>query len=106
MKKTVLITGASSGFGEAMSYYFASQGWNVIASMRDISKAGDLGDNDNVQIAQLDVQDKSTIESAIAKGIARFGKIDVLVNNAGYGLFGIFEGAGREAVQRQFDVNV
>ncbi|MBN8826258.1 MULTISPECIES: SDR family oxidoreductase [unclassified Spirosoma] len=106
MKKTVLITGTSSGFGAAVAHFFAEKGWNVIATMRDTHKAGDLRNSDNVLITKLDVQDAVTIESAIAAGIERFGRIDVVVNNAGYGLFGIFESASREAIQTQFDVNV
>ncbi len=106
MKKTVLITGASSGFGRATSLYFASQGWNVVATMRDTSKAGELDYSGDILIVKLDVQDDATIDSAISAGIERFGRIDVVVNNAGYGLFAIFECAQRNAIQQQFDVNV
>lgn len=106
MKQTVLITGTSSGFGAAAARYFAEKGWNVIATMRDTGKAGDLGHMSNVFITKLDVQVAETIDAAIAAGIERFGRIDVIVNNAGYGLFGIFEGVSREAIQQQFDVNV
>lgn len=106
MKKTVLITGTSSGFGAAAARYFAENDWNVIATMRDTSKAGELLGIRNVMVTKLDVEDTTTISSAIAIGIERFGRIDVVVNNAGYGLFGIFEGASREAIQAQFKVNV
>ncbi len=104
MTKTVLITGCSSGFGEAASRLFADRGWNVIATMRTSTKAD--RDYPNVHVTKLDVQDRTTIKSAVEEGIARFGKIDVVVNNAGYGLFGIFEGTSREKVQDQFEVNV
>lgn len=106
MKQTVLLTGTSTGFGAAAARFFADKGWNVIATMRDTTKAGDLAQLKDVLTTKLDVQDLATIESAIAEGIERFGKIDVLVNNAGYGLFGVFEGASREAIQQQYDVNV
>lgn len=106
MKKTVLITGTSSGFGAATTRYFAEKGWNVIATMRDITKAGDLASMENVFVTKLDVQDSSAIQSAIEAGINRFGKIDVLINNAGYGLFSIFENASVPAIRQQFDVNV
>jgi len=106
MKKTVLITGTSSGFGAATANYFAAQGWNVIATMRDTRKDQNIGKSENILISQLDVQDKNSIDKAIEEGINQFGNIDVVVNNAGYGRFGIFEGASREAVQAQFDVNV
>lgn len=106
MTQTVLITGTSSGFGEAAARHFAAQGWNVIATMRDVSKAGDLASLPNVTVTRLDVEDPASIESAIQEGIARFGRIDVVVNNAGYGLFGIFEGVSRAAIQQQYNVNV
>lgn len=106
MNKTVLITGTSSGFGAATSNYFAKKGWNVIATMRDTDKRENLEQSENIFIVQLDVQDRTSIDKAIEAGIDRFGGIDVLVNNAGYGLFGIFESVGREAIQAQFDVNV
>lgn len=106
MKKTVLITGTSSGFGAASTRYFAEKGWNVIATMRDTTKAGDLASMENVFVTKLDVQDSTTIQSAIEAGIGHFGKIDVLINNAGYGLFSIFENASVPAIRQQFDVNV
>ncbi|MFZ4929405.1 SDR family oxidoreductase [Chryseobacterium sp. Mn2064] len=106
MKKTVLITGTSSGFGAATANYFASKDWNVIATMRDISKNGNLDKTENIFVTELDVQNRISIEKAINEGIHHFGTIDVVVNNAGYGLFGIFESASREAIQNQFDVNV
>lgn len=106
MNKTVLITGTSSGFGASAANFFAEKGWNVIATMRDTGKASGLSNSENIFVAQLDVEDTASIHSAIDAGIKRFGKIDVLVNNAGYGLFGIFESASREAIQNQFAVNV
>lgn len=104
MTKTVLITGCSSGFGEAAACLFADNGWNVIATMRTPVEA--CAEYPNVIVAKLDVQDRESIKSAVAEGIKRFGQIDVVVNNAGYGLFGVFEGTPREKVQEQFDVNV
>ncbi|SEW01986.1 Short-chain dehydrogenase [Chryseobacterium wanjuense] len=106
MNKTILITGTSSGFGAATANYFAAKGWNVIATMRDTTKNGNLEKSGNIFVTQLDVQDKNSIDKAIVEGINHFGSIDVVVNNAGYGLFGIFESASREAIQTQFDVNV
>jgi NAD(P)-dependent dehydrogenase (short-subunit alcohol dehydrogenase family) len=101
--KTVLVTGCSTGFGRATVRRFASAGWNVIASMRtpDQSLA-----SPTVLVTRLDVQDCSSIDAAIAAGIARFGAIDVLVNNAGFGLHGVFEMTSREKVLEQFEVNV
>ncbi|ODR90029.1 SDR family oxidoreductase [Sinorhizobium alkalisoli] len=105
MSQTVLITGTSSGFGEAAARRFASEGWNVVATMRN-PEAGQALGRENVLVTRLDVEDRASIDTAIAAGIAQFGNIDVVLNNAGYGLFGIFEGVSREAVQKQFDVNV
>lgn len=104
MTKTVLITGCSSGFGKAAACLFADKGWNVIATMRNPPEACE--EYTNVFVIKLDVQDRATIKSAVSAGIARFGQIDVVINNAGYGLFGVFEGISREKLQDQFDVNV
>jgi NAD(P)-dependent dehydrogenase (short-subunit alcohol dehydrogenase family) len=104
--KTVLITGASSGFGKSAAQLFASKGWNVIATMRTPAAGADLARLANVLVVRLDVQDQASIEQAVAAGIERFGKIDVLVNNAGFSLFGVFESISREKIQEQFDVNL
>lgn len=106
MEKVVLITGASSGIGKAAVKYFAAQQWNVIASMRNPEKETELNQLENVLVVKLDVQDPQTIEQAIQSGIARFGHIDALVNNAGYGQSGVFEAVTPEQVYKQFDVNV
>lgn len=104
--KTVLITGASSGIGKAAATLMAAQGWNVVASMRDPADGAALGELPNVLVARLDVQDSASIAAAIDAGIARFGRIDALVNNAGYGQNGLFEATSPQAIERQFDVNV
>jgi NAD(P)-dependent dehydrogenase (short-subunit alcohol dehydrogenase family) len=106
MNPTVLITGASSGFGKSAAQLFASKGWNVVATMRRPESGKDLAGIGNVLVTRLDVQDRDSIDQAVTAGIARFGKIDVLINNAGFGLFGIFESTPREKIQQQFDVNV
>jgi NAD(P)-dependent dehydrogenase (short-subunit alcohol dehydrogenase family) len=106
INKTILITGASSGFGRATAKLFAAQGWNVVASMRSPEKETELNTLNNVLVLKLNVSDLDSINSAIQSGIGKFGRIDALVNNAGYGLMGIFEASTREQVQQQFDVNV
>jgi NAD(P)-dependent dehydrogenase (short-subunit alcohol dehydrogenase family) len=106
MKKTILITGTSSGIGKATALYFAERDWNVIATMRSPEKGTELTRLDNVLVARLDVQQPETITAAIGQGIDRFGQVDVLVNNAGYGEFGVFEAATEEQVRSQFEVNV
>lgn len=106
MKKTVLITGCSSGFGKATAEVFAARGWNVVATMRKPSDGQALAALPGVLVTRLDVQDRASIDAAIQQGIDRFGGIDALVNNAGYGLFGIFEEIAPEKLREQFDVNV
>ncbi|WP_404863327.1 SDR family oxidoreductase [Georhizobium sp. MAB10] len=83
---------------------FAAAGWNVIATLRNPAAAPDF--SQNVLVKRLDVQDRSSIEMAIAEGTAQFGSIDVLVNNAGFGLHGFFETTRREKMLQQFEVNV
>ena len=105
-KKTVLITGSSTGFGHATAKLFADKDWNVVATMRDISAAGDLAKRDNVLVTRLDVTDPASIDQAIKTSIERFGKLDVVVNNAGYGQYGIFEAIPEESIQSNYNVNV
>lgn len=104
--KTIFITGASSGIGETTARYFQAKGWNVVATMRNPSNGAELGQLDNVHIAQLDVTDAASISAAVADGVERFGKIDVLLNNAGYGAYGALEAFSMERIRRQFDTNV
>ena len=104
MTKTVLITGASSGFGKLCAQTFQSKGWNVIATMRDPAAGADLAQLDNVQIASLDVTDGASIARAVREGLARFGKIDVLVNNAGFAQQGVLETTTDAQMRHQFDV--
>ena len=104
--KTILITGASSGIGEATAKYFQAKGWNVVATMRNPDSAGELAALDNVQAVRLDVTDPASITAAVAVSINRFGSIDVLLNNAGYGAYGALEAFSMERIRRQFDTNV
>ena len=106
MTKTVLITGTSSGFGRATAKRFADAGWNVVATMRDASAAGDLAGRENVLVTHLDVTDPFNIVLAIKASTERFGKLDVVINNAGYGQYGIFETIPAEKIQQNYDVNV
>ena len=106
MSKTILVTGSSSGIGKATAKYFSEQDWNVVATMRTPEKEDELNKLDNVLVTKLDVQDKNSIKNAVKEGIKKFGKIDVLVNNAGYGAYGPLEVFSDERIRRQFDVNV
>jgi NAD(P)-dependent dehydrogenase (short-subunit alcohol dehydrogenase family) len=103
---TILITGASSGIGKATALRFQAEGWNVVATMRDPAVGADLSAHDNVQVNRLDVTDTGSITAAVDEAIARFGRIDVLLNNAGYGAYGPLEAFSNERIRRQFDTNV
>lgn len=106
MTQTVLITGASTGIGHATARHFQAQGWNVIATMRTPENGADLAILDNVLVTRLDVTDETSITQAVTEGHARFGRIDALINNAGYGAFGPLEAFDMERIRRQFDTNV
>jgi short-subunit dehydrogenase len=106
MKQTILITGASSGIGKETAKLFQSKGWNVIATMRNPDNEKELTALDNVLVTKLDVLDLPSIEKTVQQGIQQFGKIDVLLNNAGYGAFGALEAVSRENIIRQFETNV
>lgn len=106
MAHTILITGASSGIGKVTARHFYDQGWNVIATMRTPEKETDLAALKNVLVTRLDVTDEESIGSAVKAGIAKFGRIDVLLNNAGYGAYGPLEAFPMDRIRRQFDTNV
>jgi NADP-dependent 3-hydroxy acid dehydrogenase YdfG len=106
MNNTILITGSSSGIGKATAKLFQEKGWNVVATMRTPEKEEELTKLDNVLVTRLDVQDQQSIEDAVKQGIEQFGKIDVLLNNAGYGAYGPLEAFSKEKIRRQFGVNV
>lgn len=106
MKRTILITGASSGIGKATALFFQRKGWNVSATMRNPGNENELTHLENVIVPRLDVLEPSSINTAIGETISRFGKIDVVVNNAGYGMLGLFESASKQSIERLFGVNV
>jgi len=104
--KVVIITGASSGIGKETAKLFQSKGWNVIATMRNPENETELSQLDNVLVARLDVLDVDSIQKAFKDGIQKFGNVDVLLNNAGYGAFGPLEAFSRDKILRQFNTNV
>lgn len=106
MNKTILITGASTGIGRATAILFQQKGWNVVATMRTPENETELNTLENVLVTKLDVLDLGSIENAVNATISKFGKIDVLLNNAGYGAYGPLEGFPREKIIRQFNTNV
>ena len=107
MNKTIFITGCSTGIGRMTAQYFQERGWNVAATVRaNPEEDTELNALENVLVAECDVTKEDTIQSAVAATIERFGKIDVLLNNAGYGSYGILEATPERAIRLQFDVNV
>jgi NAD(P)-dependent dehydrogenase (short-subunit alcohol dehydrogenase family) len=104
--RTIVITGASSGIGKATARLFADKGWNVVATMRNPAGETDLPETARLKRVALDVQDEASPRAAVAAAIEAFGRIDVWLNNAGYGAFGPVEAGTRAQIQRQFDVNV
>jgi NAD(P)-dependent dehydrogenase (short-subunit alcohol dehydrogenase family) len=106
MTMTILITGASSGIGRASAKHFHAQGWNVIATMRAPERETELTALERVLVTRLDVEDTASIDAAVGAGLARFGSIDALLNNAGYGAYGPLEATPLEKIRRQYDVNV
>jgi len=106
MTKTVLITGCSSGLGKTTARHFAAQGWNVIATMRKPDQSLAAGYPEQMLVLPLDVTNPASIESAIAAGIARFGHIDTVVNNAGISVVSIFEATAKATIRGIFETNV
>ena len=104
--KTVFITGASSGIGRETAKLFSNNGWNVIATMRKPESEIELNKKKNTRILRCDVKDTESIKEAIKKGIDYFGKIDVLINNAGFYTIGILEAATEEQIKQQLDTNL
>ena len=105
MKKVVIITGASRGFGELIAKKFQKENFQVIATMRNINSSPSLKKLENVDIKKLDVTVKSDIKNVVDYTVEKYGRIDILINNAGYGAFGFLEEASDEEIRNQFNVN-
>lgn len=106
MNKTVLITGSSTGIGRATALLFAQNDWNVVATMRQPEAEKELNLLENVLVSRLDLEDVASIEDSIEESLSRFGKIDLLINNAAFGQYGLFEALTSEQIEKQFSVNV
>ena len=104
--KTAFITGASRGIGLATTIKFFNQGWNVIATMRNPTIKSNLLDDKRVLLAEVDVLNNESIEQALKLGNQKFGSIDVVVNNAGFGSSGPLEATSVENIEKQYQVNV
>lgn len=110
MEKVALVTGSSSGIGLETALALARDGYQTFASMRNTGKSGELEnaakkENLKIQILELDVEKEESIVSAIKKVIDSSGRLDVLVNNAGYGQFGCTEDVSVEDFRKQFETN-
>ena len=105
--RTVLVTGTSSGLGQAAAKQFLAEGWNVVASARTIETAVPLEpDSSRLLRVRLDVIDARSIQTAFDAAESRFGAVDVVVNNAGVGLGGVLEAISTEQLRDHFEVNV
>jgi NADP-dependent 3-hydroxy acid dehydrogenase YdfG len=107
-KPVWFITGCSTGFGRDLVTLLLEQGYRVVATARDVAKLTALvaGHEDRALAVALDVTDSKAIASAVAQAEARFGQIDVLVNNAGYGYLAAIEEGEDAPVRAMFDTNV
>lgn len=102
------ITGSSTGFGRALAEAVIARGERVVATARRPEQVKDLAMRapERVLTVSLDVTDEDQVRGAVSRAMKQFGQIDVLVNNAGYGLFGAVEEASAKEVRRQFETNV
>jgi short-subunit dehydrogenase len=104
-QKIVLVTGASSGIGKKMATYMAEQGYYVYAAARSMEKLQTMKSR-NIEPLHLDVTDINSINNAVKQIEKTKGGLDILINNAGYGIYGTIEGVSQEQIQKAFDVNV
>jgi NAD(P)-dependent dehydrogenase (short-subunit alcohol dehydrogenase family) len=109
-KNVALVTGSSSGIGFETALLLSKSGFHTYASMRNLEKSKNITEIANteklpLQVVQLDVNDDRSVKDAIDKIVAEKERIDVLVNNAGYGLFGSLEDISIEEIKAQFETN-
>ncbi|MFV0605875.1 MAG: oxidoreductase [Niabella sp.] len=105
MNKVVLITGASSGMGKSTANILQGQGYKVYGAARRLDQMQDLQDN-GISILPLDLTKDESIVTCVNTILKKEGRIDVLINNAGYGSYGTVEDTSIEEAKRQFDVNL
>lgn len=109
-QKVALVTGSSSGIGFETALLLARNGFHTYASMRKLEKSKNITEiatreNLPLQVIQLDVTHDKSVKEAVDKIVTENQRIDVLVNNAGYGLFGALEDASIEEIKAQFETN-
>lgn len=105
MAKTVLVTGASSGFGKATAQRFLDEGWNVLATMRRPDPTL-FKPQERLRLLALDITDRDSIDRAVADGLEAFGRINVLVNNAGIGVMSAIEFTPDTIIREVFETNL
>ena len=108
--KVAVVTGSSSGIGYETSLALAREGFLTYATMRNLEKGNSIksdSDKENLplKIMQLDVTDDASVSKAVQSIISESGRIDVLVNNAGYGLVGAFEDLSLDEIKQQYETN-
>jgi NAD(P)-dependent dehydrogenase (short-subunit alcohol dehydrogenase family) len=111
MSKTIFITGTSTGFGKLTAITLANAGHSVVAGMRNITgknaaAAQELSLIPNIEVVEIDITSDESVKLAFEKVLAKYGKIDVLVNNAAVSGFGLLEGYSLDKVRQMFEVNV
>ena len=106
VRRVALVTGCSSGIGEAAARALEGSGFRVFASGRTLAGVEHLRATAGIEPIELDVMDDASIVRAVAHVFNAAGRIDVLVNNAGFAIFGAVEDLPREELRRQFEVNV
>lgn len=104
-RRVALVTGASSGIGEATARQLLEAGWQVYAGARRVERMASLAAA-GARLLALDVEDDASMRAAIDRLIGEAGRIDALINNAGYGSYGALEEVPLEEGRRQFEVNV
>lgn len=110
MEKIALVTGCSSGIGLETALALAREGYYTYASMRSTSKSSEIEgiakkESLPLKVVQLDVDDAGSVKSAVSQIMSEKGRLDVLVNNAGYGIFGCLEDVSVEELKEQFETN-
>ena len=105
MKKVVLVTGASSGMGESAAVLLHESGYKVYGAARRTDKMKSLEDK-GISVVPLDLTKEESIVSCVDTILKKEGRIDILINNAGYGSYGAIEDVSLEEARRQFEVNI
>lgn len=110
MKKTIVITGTSTGFGKRMAITMAKEGHNVVAGMRGSKNknaivAAELNNITNIEVVDMDLLSDNSVNKAIEYTLNKYGRIDVLVNNAAVSGFGLFEAFSIDQIKNMFEIN-